>query len=316
MGEEGKEKLVKLGGNGVVGLGEYGKVAVCVAFCVLSMMANSVLLSMTHDLSVWNAVLPDAAFAAVPQQAWAIKGGDVACLFQALNLVLLMVVHKGGLVVARRITLLGGFMYGLRAVCLVFTTLPVSYEHPGTHCLNQTDEFHLGKMLGRAALSFFTFGSGSGGKIPCGDLFFSGHTILLTLGPLFAQLYLPSRLRLLAIAQWLITVFGMVCMVISRTHYSIDVIASFVITRAVFALLHILALLPHADRAGGLGSLSAVLTLAQWTEARTPFGAPPRALRWPCACPASLAAAFDAAFADAVDVADDATPVATPKALP
>ena len=71
----------------------------------------------------------------------------------------------------------------------------------------------------------------------CGDLLFSGHTLVMVTCSLAIAYYLPKRWTLL---QWIphtATCFGLLCMIISRTHYTIDILIAYWLTGFVFRLV-------------------------------------------------------------------------------
>ncbi|VDP34410.1 unnamed protein product [Heligmosomoides polygyrus] len=75
-------------------------------------------------------------------------------------------------------------------------------------------------------------------KLLCGDMLFSGHTLSMVLSALFIAYYLPSRWQLLQYVPVAFTVLGVVCVIISRTHYTIDIVIAYLLTNFVFRLYH------------------------------------------------------------------------------
>ncbi|KAK6023795.1 hypothetical protein OSTOST_10407 [Ostertagia ostertagi] len=72
----------------------------------------------------------------------------------------------------------------------------------------------------------------------CGDYIYSGHTIVLVVSALFIGEYSPRRWRILHIFSWLVALVGVVFLVISRGHYTLDVILSYFICTRVFWNYH------------------------------------------------------------------------------
>lgn len=68
----------------------------------------------------------------------------------------------------------------------------------------------------------------------CGDLLYSGHTLIMVVSSLAFSQYLPRSLRLFCFVPKLFMIIGMACMVISRTHYSIDVFFAYCFSVAIF----------------------------------------------------------------------------------
>ncbi|CAG2103356.1 unnamed protein product [Medioppia subpectinata] len=81
----------------------------------------------------------------------------------------------------------------------------------------------------------------------CGDYIYSGHTVILTLAYLmFREYAIPSRCRtylwkfvnLLLIA---LTLTGVICILIARGHYLIDIVIAYFATTRIFWIYHTLA---------------------------------------------------------------------------
>lgn len=69
----------------------------------------------------------------------------------------------------------------------------------------------------------------------CGDLLFSGHTLVMIVSWLQIDYYLPKPHRWFRFVPMVVSVIGMACMVISRTHYTIDVLVAYILSIAVFS---------------------------------------------------------------------------------
>lgn len=72
----------------------------------------------------------------------------------------------------------------------------------------------------------------------CGDLLFSGHTLIMVVSALTVEYYLPANLRLCQYFPKLFMVVGIVCLIISRTHYTVDVIFAYLMSVGVFRQHH------------------------------------------------------------------------------
>jgi shingomyelin synthase len=72
----------------------------------------------------------------------------------------------------------------------------------------------------------------------CGDLLFSGHTLIMVVASLTIEYYLPASLKFLHYIPKLITMIGVMCLVLSRTHYTIDVIFAYWLSVGVFSIYH------------------------------------------------------------------------------
>lgn len=96
-------------------------------------------------------------------------------------------------------------------------------------------------MLGGIGLSI------NGKHSYCGDYMYSGHTVMLTFCYLFIREYaFPLRLRTLSLKIVNLLLFccsctGVICVIISRGHYLIDILVAYYVTTRVFWIYHTMA---------------------------------------------------------------------------
>ncbi len=241
-----------------------------VAFlCLLiSAFLNFFLLTVIHDV-VPREPLPDLVFMVIPQQRWAWVVGDVFSTIKYLPSLLqslivmafsavvgfaVVLLHRSRLVVLRRVLLLGAIMYGLRAICLGVTFLPPAFHDREEICQPQVNRTAMYAMeiatryelpptchpvMFRFMTYVVTMGLTSGQeKILCGDLMFSGHTVVLTI-MYFTQLqYTPRGLVALRYMATPITFLGIAALVVSGGHYTMDVLIAYWLTSHVRAFFH------------------------------------------------------------------------------
>ena len=80
----------------------------------------------------------------------------------------------------------------------------------------------------------------------CGDYIYSGHTVILTLGYLiFREYAIPSRCRtllwkLVNLLLMAVTFTGVICILIARGHYLIDIVIAYFATTRIFWIYHTL----------------------------------------------------------------------------
>ncbi|CAJ0920729.1 unnamed protein product, partial [Mesorhabditis belari] len=152
-------------------------------FCLtISAFLNFFLLTVIHDI-VPREPLPDIVFLTIPQQRWAWSVGDVLSTLSSIVAftVVLCIVIDG-------------------AVILGVTFLPPSFHNRDQICQLQVNRTAMyGVEIATRFLTYVvTLGLTSGqDKILCGDLMFSGHTVVLTI-MYFVQLqYTPRGLVIL-----------------------------------------------------------------------------------------------------------------------
>ncbi|EYC45115.1 hypothetical protein Y032_0438g1475 [Ancylostoma ceylanicum] len=223
-----------------------------IAFCCLMLSAflNFFLLTVIHDV-VPRQPLPDLTFMIIPQQKWAWSVGDVLSTVSSVMAFTVVLLHHERWVVLRRMFLLGAIMYGLRAVVLGVTFLPPSFHDRDEICLSQVNRSAMyGMEIATRFLTYVvTLGLTSGqDKILCGDLMFSGHTVVLTI-MYFVQLqYTPKGLVWMRYLAAPITFLGISALVVSGGHYTMDVLIAYWLTSHVFWAYHQMFEMPKKDR--------------------------------------------------------------------
>lgn len=169
-----------------------------VAFLCMSVSAflNFFLLTVIHDVVPAGKALPDLVFMLIPQQKWAWVVGDVLSTFSSVVSFVCIALHKDRLIILRRVFLLGAIMYGLRALTLGVTFLPPSFHNRWDICqpqVNRTAMYGM-EIATRFVTYVVTLGLTSGqDKILCGDLMFSGHTVVFSI-MYFVQVSLAASL--------------------------------------------------------------------------------------------------------------------------
>ncbi|VDN06960.1 unnamed protein product [Thelazia callipaeda] len=246
------------------------------AFVCLSVSAflNFFLLTVIHDI-VPRQPLPDLVFMLIPQQKWAWVVGDI---FSTLNAVLgftCVFLHKNRLIVFRRVLLLGGILYGLRAVVLGVTFLPPSFHKRDEICLPQVNRtgMYATEVATRFVTYVVTLGLTSGqDKILCGDLMFSGHTVVLTIMYFTLLQYTPRRLVYLRYIAAPLTYMGIAALVVSGGHYTMDVLIAYWLTSHIFYAYHQVFEMPRAERRKAPLSRLWWFWLCYWFESDVPEG--------------------------------------------
>ncbi|CAD6188303.1 unnamed protein product [Caenorhabditis auriculariae] len=206
---------------------------VCLALAGLS---NWAVIAYTHDF-VPRHPLPDIMFALMPEQKWASVGGDMCVVVNLVCFGLLLFFHVHRTVILRRILFTTACLYGMRSVTLTATQLPSAYTNNSQKCRPQVDS-QASVFFSRWLEQSIRLGFQEKNYMLCGDLLFSGHTLVMVNCALFVAYYLPRRIRFLQWATNIPAAFGMLCMTISRTHYTIDVIIAYWLTNFVFRIYH------------------------------------------------------------------------------
>uniref|UniRef100_A0A915DAN1 Sphingomyelin synthase-like domain-containing protein n=1 Tax=Ditylenchus dipsaci TaxID=166011 RepID=A0A915DAN1_9BILA len=261
-------------------------------FClVVSAFLNFFLLTVIHDI-VPRKPLDDLVFFMIDQQRWAWAVGDVLSTVNAVVGFIVVLLHRERLVILRRVFLLAAILYGLRAIILGVTFLPPSFSNRDEVCqpqINRTTIFN-GMYATEIATRFVTYvvtlGLTSGQEqILCGDLMFSGHTVVLTI-MYFVQLqYTPRGLVILRYIAAPITFLGIAALVVSGGHYTMDVLIAYWLTSHVFWSYHQIFELPRPQRAQAPLSRLWWFWMCYWFEADVPEGKLHNEWNWPFSKP-------------------------------
>lgn len=250
---------------------------------MLSAFLNFFLLTVIHDI-VPREPLPDLVFLIIPQQRWAWAVGDVLSTLSSVVGFTCIFMHSKRVIVFRRILLLGAILYGLRAIVLGVTFLPPSIHHRDEICLPQVNRtaMYWTEVATRFVTYVVTLGLNSGQeKILCGDLMFSGHTVVLGL-MYFTQLqYTPRGLVILRYISTPITFLGIAALVVSGGHYTMDVLIAYWLTSHVFWGYHQVFELPKEERPKAPMSRLWWFWLCYWFESDVPDGPIKNEWSWP-----------------------------------
>ncbi|CAD5219869.1 unnamed protein product [Bursaphelenchus xylophilus] len=216
------------------------KLLFSIVFFFAAISCNWAALAYVHDFINLQA-LPDISYI-IPQNEEIAFMGDIIGFLLTLCLVILMILHKHRHVVSKRIFFLGGWIYWMRCITLTMTHIPPGYVDGRIRCQFQVknEEFRTFDLYWKR---WVTLAKGLGTQdvnkpMLCGDLLFSGHTLIMCFSAMAVRYYIPKKLRLISYLTSIIAVIGMICMVISRAHYSADVLIAYWITTFVFTIYH------------------------------------------------------------------------------
>lgn len=139
----------------------------------------------------------------------------------------------------RHLFAIHSFLFNLRAITIISTSLPVPYKHGPCREDHVEMENHF-----LAAIQYtFAMGFGELKQMPqCGDLIFSGHTTFMTIYMLHLFRHVIKGF-LLKTLLFLWNSLGLVYIIISRNHYTIDVVLAIILSVLAhylfYSLLHL-----------------------------------------------------------------------------
>lgn len=144
--------------------------------------------------------------------------------------------------ILRRFFVVYGTLMLMRSTTVLMTALPDPYFR----CLTmETGTFgHRWSTIpwGRVVSKFITLFDGSAsGSLTCGDLIFSGHTIVFVLCALvWHTYYRPSHVWInpMKLVIWALSVVGTVLLLVTRMHWTIDIGLAYYITTTLWNFYH------------------------------------------------------------------------------
>ncbi|GMS90216.1 hypothetical protein PENTCL1PPCAC_12391, partial [Pristionchus entomophagus] len=216
---------------------EVGKIVFIVLFLGIAGLSNWAVLAYTHDF-VGREPLPDIVFKLVPEYPKAAKFGDILVSVCLACLALLLILHQSRTTILRRVFFIAATLYSMRSVTLLATQLPPGYANNALRCRERQANWSFSQFMSRWGEQTLRFGFQGENGMLCGDMLFSGHTLVMMVCLLTVTHYLPAKWRLLRVLPYCFAYVGMACMIVSRTHYTIDVVIAHWLTTLIFASYH------------------------------------------------------------------------------
>lgn len=265
---------------------EYHKTVLALCLMILSTMFNGVVAALVTDL-VPRTSMPDVIFKIVPEQVWAWQVSDSVTMLISFIHICFGMLHKHRWIITRRFCFISSQLYLLRGVCMAVTWVAVPGKYHATRCVPIADPDKYWETIvvriTRFMMSFGLSAEPDGNHHLCGDLIFSGHTLILVLSWYSLDIHLPEKkckfVRMLAGVG---AVFGMGMIILCRMHYTVDVVLAFAITTLYFILYHTIVL----GQTGGqwrsyVTLIFWLLPIMEYFEKNVPKMKLPRVLEWP-----------------------------------
>ncbi|KRY51442.1 Phosphatidylcholine:ceramide cholinephosphotransferase 1 [Trichinella britovi] len=216
------------------------KLLLSVFLLFIAAMTNDVVLAWIHERVPETPPLPDLFFTLVPHFPNALAASEYLIMVSSGIMFIVCLLHRHRWILLRRVFLMLSLLYLGRCVCMLVTQVPVA--DPTYFCSPKSNNTTFGDVLLRALRLFSGAGLNIFGKHTfCGDYIFSGHTLILVMTYLVVKEYSPRRFWHLHLLTWLVSASGILCILLSRGHYSIDVVIAYFVTTRLFWLYHTLA---------------------------------------------------------------------------
>jgi len=232
----------------------YVKTGLALLYAMIAMNFNLFILAIVHErVPINTKPLPDLGFDLFPRIDWVLNISEYIIMGEFTSVIIMIILHKYRQLLIRRLSLIIGTLYIFRGICMISTVFPVANDK--YYCapqLNKTEPVSKAEFAGvifqRVFFMFWGMGLSINGKHNyCGDYMYSGHTVMLTLCYLMVREYLlPYRLRTLHLKLINLLMFsfscaGVICVIISRGHYLIDILVAYYVTTRIFWIYHTMA---------------------------------------------------------------------------
>lgn len=250
---------------------ERWKTFCAILFVMINFILTTASLSITHELRNPSLPpLPDLTLDHLPYHKWALDVSEILIMIATIVAALVVVFHKHRCILIRRICVIVGLLYGYRAITMIVTVLPSANAE--YHCdvqLNHT--ISSGEVVHRVLKIMSGFGlSINGQHVYCGDFIFSGHTMILILCYLIIVEYTPvsSWCWLLHWLLWFVAVAGVGMLMMSRGHYTVDVIIAYFVTTRLWYMHNAIISNRHFQQRSSTNHLGRLWwwKLAMWFE--------------------------------------------------
>lgn len=183
--------FVSLGDNSDQFVNDYKvctfQTGVALLFAATSMILNFFVLAVIHERAPRNGTLPDISFDILPEAAWGLYVAEYIISVMTFIVFILLFLHRYRVILFRRLCLLLGVIYLLRAISMSCTQVPLISESTDYCAERMSDEqrsswsAYISEIFRRVFHMLLGFGLSINGKHDyCGDYIFSGHTVILT----------------------------------------------------------------------------------------------------------------------------------------
>jgi len=219
------------------------KTLLCAVFMGCGSLATAFSIALVHERMPPDPPLPDVILDHVKYEDWGLRVSEYLIVTNMVLAGLTVLLHRHRMVIFRRIFIILGLLYFYRSVTMYITALPKpDPSYPCAPKLNHTITFSelMSRVIQIAAGGGLSLG---GTQVYCGDFIFSGHTLVLMMSFFVIREYSPrtKKFLLFHLASLCICVAGVVLLLLSRGHYSIDCLLAYWVTSRVWWTYHTLA---------------------------------------------------------------------------
>lgn len=216
---------------------EFHKTVIALLILIFSFFLTTTSLAIIHDKVPKYGPLPDLILDVVSAKNWALIVSEILIIVTTTIMLLIIVFHKYRFIIFRRLFLMLSLLYFMRSITMFVTVLPVSSTE--YYCSPQGNSTVM-VVLQRSLTLFFGMGLTINGKHTyCGDYIYSGHTTVLVMSYLMISGYSSKKcLWWLHWVTWCMSLIGVLMVLLSHSHYTVDVLVGYFVTTRLFWMYH------------------------------------------------------------------------------
>ncbi|XP_065200771.1 phosphatidylcholine:ceramide cholinephosphotransferase 2-like isoform X2 [Planococcus citri] len=218
---------------------EFHKTIIAFLILIFNFFLTTTSLAVIHDKVPQYGPLPDTVLNLVEPQEWALVVSEIFIIVTTSIMLIIIVLHKHRFVIFRRLFLMLSLLYFMRSITMFVTVLPVSSKT--YQCSPRENSTDASVVFHRSINLFFGMGLTINGKHTyCGDYIYSGHTTVLVMSYLMISEYSPKKNIWLCLryASWCMSLIGVLMVLLSHSHYTVDVIVGYFVTTRLFWMYH------------------------------------------------------------------------------
>lgn len=223
-------------------------------FYLTTQFINIIALLIVNDrVPLDVAPLPDLSFSILPEHHWVIDLVDYIMNTLFFSSILIAMCKSNRQIILRRLFVIVGIIYLYRFVCVLSTVLPL--PSPNFHCaplppgmanftISDTSRYYDYAKVIFDRLTHMKLGSSETiYSVYCGDSVFSGHCCTMIMAYMIYNEYIIPKTRkyywiILDTMIFIAVLIGVMCILISRLHYLLDVILAYFVTTRIFWIYH------------------------------------------------------------------------------
>ncbi|XP_058810009.1 phosphatidylcholine:ceramide cholinephosphotransferase 2-like isoform X2 [Phymastichus coffea] len=269
---------------------EKWKTFIAFLFMVVNFILTTTSLAMVHDRVPDRIPLPDTVLDNIAPQDWALDVSEILIMIMTSFAMIFIIFHKHRFIVIRRVFLLMGLLYLMRSITMYVTVLPVASK--SYYCSPKINSTSPLIVTQRVLQLISGFGLSINGKHTyCGDNIYSGHTVVLVLCYLIIKEYSPKKCHPIHWLAGISSFVGVIMVLISHGHYTIDVIIAYYITTRLWYIYHTMANNSQLKQYGSNNFLARLwwFPIFRYFE-KNVSGTVPRQYEWPLPWPRRLLA--------------------------